>query len=148
MGKLTSAKGHALPADAVAVHVIRYKFKRIGFSGAGVYGSVPWLLVDGRSSSAPKGAVRTYWLTVRVPSDQTAGTYTGTVTLDADGKTQTFALTVRVLPIALPGADMGLSMFGMGAAAPWRAYFPENEEQNRADRERSVILFLHGGGSV
>jgi len=138
VGKLTSAKGHALPADSVAVHVIRYKFKRIGFSGAGVYGSVPWLLVDGQRSAAPKGAVRTYWLTVRVPDDQAAGTYTGTVTLNADGETQTFALTVRVLPISLPGADMGLSMFGMGVTAPWRAYFPENEEQNRADRDRSL----------
>ncbi|KPK50316.1 MAG: hypothetical protein AMK72_02535 [Planctomycetes bacterium SM23_25] len=138
VGKLTSAEGRALPADAVAVHVVRYKFKRIGFSGAGVYGSVPWLLVNGQRSSAPKGAVRTYWLTVRVPNDQPAGTYTGTVTLNADGEAQTFALTVRVLPISLPGADMGLSMFGMGAAAPWRAYFPENEGQNRADRDLSL----------
>ena len=132
-----SKEGKILPAKAFDVRVVRYKFKRIGFAGAGVYGVKPWILVDGKKTSVKKGMTRRYWITVHVPTDQPGGVYKGTVTVSGSTKFK-IPVELTVLPIALPEADVGLGMFGMGGTAPYFAYFPENRARNEADQVRSL----------
>ena len=132
--------GATLPKESVVVEQVRNKFKCIGFSGGGLYGSVPWLVVDGARSSIPKDANRTYLLTVHAPKDQAAGRYEGKLTIQAGGKDFTAGLAIRVLPLMLPDADVGTSMFSMGGTAPVLSYYPENEARLQADRERSMAF--------
>ncbi|MFB3894273.1 MAG: hypothetical protein ACE15C_19885 [Phycisphaerae bacterium] len=144
--EIRAEEGRSLPAGSVTVQMTRYKFKCIGFGAAGVYGSVPWLLVDAKPGPLAKECSRTYWLNVSVPADQAAGTYKGKLTLDADGKPFVFDVSIRVLPLTLPDADMGLGMFiGWGDTAPCFAYFPENQARNDADRERSLAYAREQG---
>ena len=138
---LKTDDGKVLPAGAFDVRVVRYKFRRIGFSGAGVYGVQPWILVDGRETSVKQGMDRRFWITVHVPKDQPAGTYKGVVTVDV----VRVPVSVRVLPIELPDADVGMSMFGVGNPAPYFPYFPENQARNEADRERSFAFAREHG---
>jgi hypothetical protein len=139
-----SDEGKVLPADAFEVRVERYKFKRIGFGGAGVYGVRPWVLVDGTTTSAKAGTNRRYWITLRVPKDQPAGTYRGKVTLSGSASFSVAAV-VRVLPFELPNADMGLGMFTIGRTAPLEAFYPENRARNEADREASLRAARESG---
>ncbi|HUV40097.1 MAG TPA: hypothetical protein VMY39_10805 [Planctomycetota bacterium] len=143
-GVFRTKDGKTLPADALDVRVVRYKFKRIGFSGAGVYGVEPWILVDGRTTSVKKGMTRRFWVTVHVPADQPAGLYEGSITV-AGATTFTLPVEVTVLPITLPDADMGLGMFGMGGTAPYFPYFEENRARNEADRVRSLACAREHG---
>ena len=132
-----SADGKTLPSSAFDVGVVRYKFKRIGLARAGVYGAVPWIIVEGKTSSAKRGMNRRYWITVHVPEDQPAGVYNGEVRITGSAKVRV-PVTVRVLPLALPEADMGLGMFAMGNPLPHFPYFPENRARNEADKRRSL----------
>ncbi len=132
-----SDEGKVLPADAFEVRVERYKFKRIGFGGAGVYGVRPWVHVDGTKTSAKAGTNRRYWITLRVPKNQMAGTYRGTVTVSGSASFSVAAV-VRVLPFELPDADMGLGMFTIGRTAPLQALYSENRARNEADHEASL----------
>ena len=137
VSELKSDDGNVLPAGAFDVRVVRYKFKRIGFAGAGVYGVMPWILVDGTTTSAKQGITRRWWVMVHVPKDQPAGFYRGTVSVSGSAKFE-LPVEVRVLPIELPEADMGLGMFGMGGTAPYFPYFEENRARNEADKRRSL----------
>ena len=139
-----SADGKTLPASAFDVRVVRYKFRRIGFAGAGMYGVVPWLLADGTKTSVKKEMVRRFWITVHVPKEQPAGVYKGMVRVSGSA-TLALPVELRVLPLALPDADMGLGMFGIGGTAPYFAYYAENQPRNEADRERSLAFAREHG---
>jgi len=138
MGEFANEHGETLPREAVSVETVRYKFKCVGFNSAGVYSSVPWLLVDGGTNRIPAHGNRTYYVTVHAPESQEAGVYRGRLTLTANGREFGADVAVRVLPFALPEADVALGMFGMGGVAPSTAYYPENEARNKADKERAL----------
>ncbi len=144
VSEFKSDDGRLLPASAFDVRVVRYKFKRIGFSGAGVYGVVPWILVDGKVTSAKQGTTRRWWITVHVPKDQPGGLYRGKVKISGSAKFE-LPVEVRVLPFELPEADIGLGMFGMGGTAPYFAYFEENRARNEADKRRSLAFAREHG---
>lgn len=135
-GAFTNEKNQALPADAVSLQLVRQKFKCFGLAN-GLYGSVPWMLVDARPCAVSRGATRSCYLTARIPPGQAAGNYKGRVTVRAGGKEQSIAVAVKVLPLSLPQPDMGLGMFGIGGTVPTFAFFPENEARNKQDRQRS-----------
>jgi len=130
--------GAELPAEAFDCRYVRYKFDRVGF--AGQYGVRPTLLARAEGVEARAGTSRRFWVTVRVPSEQPAGTYRGGLMLTGRGLPPTrIPVTIRVLPFALPEADMGLGMFQMGGTAPASAYgFPQ--VQTFIDKERPALL--------
>ncbi len=49
-----------------------------------------------------KNEFKQFFLTVHVPENQKPGLYTGTITVNADGKTSAIPVKVRVLPFTLP----------------------------------------------
>ena len=139
VGDFKSNKGHLLSRDAFEVRVTRYKFRRIGFSGGGLYGVGPLYLVNGLESSVRKGYTRRYWITVHVPHDQPGGIYRGKITLNGAGRPIDMDVETHVLPFQLPEADMGMGMFSLGNTAPYSSYcFPENKARQKADYERSL----------
>ena len=107
--ELKNEQGRALPPAAIKLQMVRQKFKCIGFGGAGLYGSVPWLLVDmpEKGCTISKDATRSFYVTVAVTPDMPEGDYHGTLTLSVNGKIRPIGLSVKVLPVTLPDADMG-----------------------------------------
>ena len=148
-GAFKAASGDALPAAAFHCGFVNYKFKRIGFSGAGQYGVVPFIVkpfAAGASTSAKNGTARQFFVTVTVPDGQKAGTYTGNLLLSAQGAPDLLLpASVTVLPFKLPDAGLGLGFFGTHPA-PWSAYgFPENQARLEADFLRIMAdLRAHG----
>ncbi len=143
-GVFQDGKQRALPSDAISLHILRQKFKCFGLAN-GLYGSVPWMLVDAKPCAIPKGATRSFYVTARIPQNQPAGTYKGQVTLSAGGKQQVIGISLKVLPLSLPQADMGLGMFGIGGTVPCFAYYPENEARYQQDRQRSKAFAREQG---
>ncbi|MBP9912271.1 MAG: DUF4091 domain-containing protein [Opitutaceae bacterium] len=87
--------GRALPATAVQTRFVRH----ILADGEAV-GDV---LDDATRVEMRAGSYRAVWLTVETPRDAMPGTYTGTLTLRADGtEPKVFPLTLEVLPATLP----------------------------------------------
>jgi hypothetical protein len=54
------------------------------------------------SKSIAKGAYQAIWLTLHIPSDASAGTYTGKVTISSDRGSQSLPVRVQVYPIEMP----------------------------------------------
>ncbi len=129
--------GALLGRDAFDCRVVRYKFKSIGFTGAGQYGVVPFILAKDEPTWAKEGMSRRFWVTLHVPVDQPAGEYAGTIVLRGkDIPPARIPVAVRVLPFQLPDADMGLGMFGMGGTAPCSMYsFSEGRDELEAQRK-------------
>lgn len=129
--------GALLRGDAFDCRVVRYNFKSIGFTGAGQYGVVPFILAKDDSTWAKEGMSRRFWVTLHVPPDQPAGEYAGSIVLRGKGVPPSrIPVKVRVLPFRLPDADMGLGMFGMGGSAPHSMYsFTEGREELEAQRK-------------
>jgi len=73
------------------------------------------------TTTLEQGRVKQFWLTVRIPPDQAAGIYRGTITVTASGASiGTLPLTVCVLPTGLdpPGTDTGIYLgLTLGAMA-------------------------------
>lgn len=140
MGAFVGPNGATLPAEAFQVRYVSYKFKVIGFGGAGLYGVVPFVLKPLTTTTVAADQTRRFWVDVHVPANQPGGTYTGSLTLSATGvPDRSLPVKVTVWPFALPDADMGLSMYSVGSTAPWTSYgFAENEARVKADQERSL----------
>ena len=141
-GELKNEQGQALPPAAIKLQMVRQKFKCIGFGGAGLYGSVPWLLVDAPETGCkiPKDATRSFYVTATAGPDLADGFDKGALTLAIGGKSRQIELSLKVMPAVLPDADMGLALFGVGGAAPYSAYFPENQQRNLSDRRNSSLF--------
>ncbi len=148
-GDLKSADGTVFPAAAVQCGYVNFKFKRIGFGGQGQYGVVPFIVkpftAADPATDALAGTARQFWVTVTVPADQKPGTYVGTLTLKAAGKSdRALPLRLTVVDATLPDADVGLGFFGYGTA-PYFAYFPENQARVDEDKKRMLVdLRAHG----
>lgn len=92
---LRDAAGHELPASAVST-----RFVRQVLADGKLVGDV---LDDAARVDMPAGSFRAIWLTVETPRDAVPGTYTGTLTLRADGTdAHTFPLTLEIMPATLP----------------------------------------------
>ena len=92
---LRDAAGHELPAAAV-----RTRFVRNVLADGKLVGDV---LDAAERVDMPAGSFRAVWLTVETPRDAIPGTYTGALTLRADGtEPKVFPVTLEILPATLP----------------------------------------------
>ena len=98
MSPLRDAAGHELPATAV-----RTRFVRTVLADGKLVGDV---LDDAERVDMPAGSYRAVWLTVETPRDTVPGTYTGTLTLRADGtEPKIFPVSLEVLGATLPAPE-------------------------------------------
>jgi hypothetical protein len=110
------------------------------------------VLDDAARVDMPAGSYRNVWLTVETPHDAAPGTYTGTLTLRADGtEPKVFPLSLEVLPATLPDpADwkFHLDIFQHPwSIARWHGVEPWSEEHFRIMRPYLLEL-AHAGQKV
>ena len=97
----------SIPPGAVEVAVA----KQVPIRAKGVlFRPTPRLLVPAQPISAPAHHNRQFWLTLRVPPQTPAGTYTGRINVEADGVAAALPWTVHVHPFSLepPGVSLGM----------------------------------------
>lgn len=106
--KAPNGKGE-IPAEAVQVRFAQpNQFKYRSRTP-----STPWF--DALLESPPTGktAMQPIWVSVRVPADATAGTYTGSVSIEAGGKkVSRVPLTMKVHALRLPDPNQFRMHFG------------------------------------
>lgn len=113
---LIGPQGRVIPSAAVDIryvtHHALWQEKWIAYS----FKAQENLLRNFDSLVLTQGRCRRFWLTVKVPEGEPAGTYTGAVTLTTrQGETQ-IPLRLTVLPFALAGVeDLGYFMYANGS---------------------------------
>ena len=97
---------HVIPASELSVRMVRYYGAPLSIRVANHFGVVPKTLEIAAPIDLAKEAVRPYWITVHVPDNRPAGTYTGSIIFThADGE-ETIPLTVDVIPLRLHEPDI------------------------------------------
>jgi len=103
---------HTIPAAAWQTHLARISRERVGGSRSKTFRWQPKVLDPTAKAPIPAGQTRWWWLTLRMPDEQPAGLYTGTVTFaPQDGPKHTFSVVLRVYPFKLrepPGEVFGM----------------------------------------
>ncbi len=113
IANLQAADGAQLTSDVVSARFVRYVMTDEFASGCGhrhpkdfASSLVADMLDDCASYDLEARKVRPVWITVRIPEDAQAGTYTGLVTIEtAEGKVAPLTLRVNVLDQVLPKAS-------------------------------------------
>jgi len=104
---LKSASGSAIGNVNLELRKVRPLPFRKGKKG---YVLEPLLLETFDSIDLAKGEAVRVWLTFYAPRDAAAGTYAGTIRLEAEGVAEELRLTATVLPIVLPEPETSFGM--------------------------------------
>lgn len=112
-GELRGPRGAKIPASNVEICEVAYVFVEHPTDETGVEGwwpdPLPPLKAPIRCEASQNQPL---WISVRIPEDAAAGEYMGMITLDADGKTVSVPLKLRVWDFALPRVTHLRSGFG------------------------------------
>jgi hypothetical protein len=104
-GELTSGR-HKLPAEALRIHPVSARDKRLVYSSDYYIKDMPTLLERREQVAIPKGRTQLFWINVAIPDRTPAGLYEGTVTVKPTiGEAKQIPLQVRVLPYQLAEPD-------------------------------------------
>ncbi len=132
MSNLTDGKRHVIPSSHIELQYVRYlATPDVEEFGPGTVTWKPQMLQTSFPIDVAAQVTKQLWLTVHVPGDAIAGTYTGTVTLSASSGQLAIPLTIQVWPFRLhnandmsyglyyspPDTTYGYSLFGMQDAA-------------------------------
>jgi len=101
-----------IPASAVEVRTVKCWPQRWGSSWSTEWRVVPELLEKARPMDIAVDTTQVFWLTVRVPDETAAGTYTGKVRLTArNAGTLELPISVEVLPFTLVDNEWPVGMY-------------------------------------
>jgi len=124
---LAHPNGARIPASAVRVRKVRNFLKHLGRARAGEI--LPYILLDFDKLDLAPGVTRGVWLTLTVPDNAGAGTYSGTVRVGSGRRSKTLPLTVEVYPFKLAKArSITLSVTG-SRAGHWKSWCPDLAER-------------------
>lgn len=105
VGALTGPDGATIPADAIEIGTVRLWNQIPGQKGsqyASQFIETPETIETGSTIDVNGEKTRQWWVTVRVPDDAAAGTYTTTATVTpAGGAAVEVPVSVEVLPVTL-----------------------------------------------
>jgi len=109
--------GGSVPVSAIDLRYVHHQTGR-GFNDI-AYHIKPESLrrIDGAGLKLGQDFTRQFWITLALPPDAKAGTYTGEVSLTAGGLTEKLPLSVEVLDWALDEPDFVFAYYGFHV--PW-----------------------------
>jgi len=108
MGKVSDGSGHSIPAKDFDVYAEWYVSNEVSNEADAYMGYYPDALIPlnayiaKNQNTIAKGQNQGIWVIANVPSDASAGTYTGTAELTLDAQTYEIPLTLKVREAALP----------------------------------------------
>lgn len=108
MGKVSDGAGHSIAAKSFDVYAEWYVSNEVSNEADAYLGYYPDALIPMSAYVAKKqnvigkGQNQGIWVVANIPSDATAGTYTGSGELTLDGQTYQIPLSLRVRDVALP----------------------------------------------
>lgn len=126
-----TAGAATLPPEAIDIRRVRCLHKRTTrYTGRSEYMNMPMYAESVGAHSVGKGTTQAYWVTVHIPDDAPAGTYTGRIALREGSRTvATIPLCITVYPFALaPLQDINFGMYYAPRSAPV------------SDEDRQVVL--------
>jgi hypothetical protein len=119
---ITDLKGGSdstIPAKAVQVGYVQHRITRVTAEGS-VYTIAPRLIMPRAEVALPQGVTRTFWLTVQVPVDASAGVYRGTVHLKPEqGGSLDLPLEFTVRKGTLDPCDIPVGPWSHTIELPW-----------------------------
>jgi len=132
-----------IPASAISVGYVSYRVTRVTAEGS-VYTISPRIIMPTNSVAMPKGVVRRFWLTVKVPDTAKPGLYKGSVTIAAErgGVTQV-PVQLRVRKGTLEAVDVPAGPFSYTIDLPWPG--PEAAKWNEAMARKSLAKLRECG---
>lgn len=130
--------GGTVSASAIDVGYVSYRLARITGDGT-IYTIKPRYVMPTNTVEMPKGTVRRFWLTAKVPDDAKAGIYKGKLTIKPEkGGTSEVPVELRVRAGTLDPVDI--------PAGPWGYQVPYVEDLKglRKIREYGFTMFSSG----
>lgn len=109
MGKVSDGDGHSIAAKAFDVYAEWYVSNEVSNEADAYLGYYPDALIPmsayiaKKQNSIGKGQNQGIWVVANIPSDATAGNYTGTGELTLDDHTYEIPLTLKVREASMPG---------------------------------------------
>jgi len=139
-GDLQGPGGHTIPASALRVRAIRYKFARIGGRITSSFEYRPALLVDFQSWPIIRDVTRRFWVTLHVPPDAAAGQYQGKLTLSLGGAAREVPVRLQVYPFKLDDPKMSIGMYGGAGPRAGAGWTPSMQKEFRLDERTEEVL--------
>jgi hypothetical protein len=133
---LEGQAGNRLASSTVAIGYVQHRLSRVTAEGS-VYTITPRLIQPRATAPVPAGLTRTFWLTVRVPSDAKPGIYSGSVQVQTSkAGTASVPLRFTVRRGTLDAVDIPVGPWGHTIDLPW--YEEEVGPINRQLARRSL----------
>lgn len=127
---LVSPQGHRIPRANITVRQVEYVRVTTPTDSYGDVGDWPDPLAQLTGPlSLEAGKNQPLWITVKVPSDARAGTYTGRVRLSSASWSASVPLRLRVWNFALPRSPRITSALGLDASAIRAYHHLETDEE-------------------
>lgn len=129
-----------IESENVLLEKVEYLDKRWMAGYEEYYGANPWYLSDFESFGLDENLTQQIWLTVSVPKGVCEGTYSGKITVGADGADdKEIDLFVEVFDLDLPSPDATQVVY----SSPYFRYYsdpPEVALENMAEHDLSPII--------
>ena len=127
-----------IAAGNVEVGNVSYRMRRVTGDG-GIFTIAPQWIMPQASIDMPRDVVRRFWLTVHVPADAKAGTYSGKMTIKPEkGSASEVPVELRVRAGTLDEVDVPTGPWGCGAP------FVDDETNFKKMREYGFTSFSSG----
>lgn len=121
-----------LPASSLSANFVGLVEVAAALTGRSVLGPTPDPLLTDATRTLPAGQTSALWLTLKVPRGTPAGTYKGTVALQAQGLSATVPLRVRVFGFDLPETPSLRTIGRIWQSHPgYEAEFHRNLQEHR-----------------
>lgn len=149
--KVTAGPLGPVAAEAIDVRRVRFMRARPNYTTQYRYRVVPDVLEHFAELDLVAGENARFWLTIHVPDQTPAGTYTGAVTFNCAGGAATIPLRLRVLPIALQ--EDPAKVFGIYYRHPYDQIASAPDEGSKAYFRRKAEfefqdMIAHGTRNV
>ncbi len=99
--KVTVSSIGPVPAQNIDVRHVRFYYGRVNYVVFDKYRIIPDILDHFTTIDLKKGENSRFWITIKVPENAPAGSYTGKITFECSGGKTVIPVSLRIMPIKL-----------------------------------------------